>query len=192
MTTEHNIQFFDSGFPPMEQIPRTFTVIFETIKLENIPKTRVFINGVRAGDEIVDNSKKADNYRFHDVFHYAFAAILGWSPCARSLMKRKRKSDDCVDQYEDGARATITEEAISLTIFNQANKKGFYQGDYKPSQHLLKWIREMVSPFEVNIRSNAEWEMAILKAYELFINLVANDGGTIHFDLKNKSGVFKK
>lgn len=187
-----NNHFFDSGYPPREQFPRTFTVIFETVKLTPTPKTRVSINDIQVGDMIDDNARDADNYRFHDVFHYTFAAVLGWSPCTRSLMKRKRKSNPSVDHYEDGARATITEEAISLMIFNQAKKKELFKDGYKPSQSLIELIQEMVHPFEVSIRSDAEWEMAILKGYALFRDLVTHNEGSIHFDMNKKSGVFEK
>ena len=42
---------------------------------------------------------------FHDVFHLAYAAVLGWSPTTRALLKIKRKSRPEIDENEDGARA---------------------------------------------------------------------------------------
>ena len=41
---------------------------------------------------------KPDDYRFHDAFHYAYAAILGWSPVTRALFRLKRKSETDVDE----------------------------------------------------------------------------------------------
>lgn len=183
--------FFDANFPEMEQLPRKFTVNFDTVLTGSKSKTRVSINGLQVGDVIDDNSREDDSYRFHDVFHYTFATVLGWSPCTRSMLKRKRKSDPSVDDVEDGARATITEEAISLMIFNKAKKKNFFQNDSKISRALLDNIKEMTSPFEVNDRSRKEWENAILKGYELFRELTKNKGGKIHFDMLNRSATYE-
>ena len=62
-------------------------------------------NGINIGDRLTDNKTEEDDYRFHDVFHLAYAAILGWSPVTRSLFKVKRKSDPKTDETQDGARA---------------------------------------------------------------------------------------
>ena len=42
--------------------------------------------------------------RFHDIFHLSYAAILGWSPTVRALLRCKRKSDPRVDEVEDGGK----------------------------------------------------------------------------------------
>lgn len=59
-------------------------------------------------------------YRFHDVFHLAYAAVLGWSPVLRALLKCKRKSHPWLDENQDGARAILIEEGISTFVFNHA------------------------------------------------------------------------
>lgn len=186
-----NKQFFDSSFDEMEQLPRNYTVNFNSFVVGNITKTRVSINGMQVGDFIDDNSLENDSYRFHDVFHYTFATMLGWSPCTRALMRRKRKSNPIVDEIEDGARATITEEAISLTIFNKAKQNDFFKDNKKISPSLLKWIKDMTSPFEVSIKTKKEWEKAILKGYSLFNELVRNNGGKIHFDMLRQSAIYE-
>ncbi len=66
--------------------------------------------GVYVGDRLTDNAIEPDDYRFHDVFHYAYVAVLGWSPVIRALLRRKRKSDPKLDDAEDGARAILIEE----------------------------------------------------------------------------------
>ena len=35
------------------------------------------IDGKRVGDLLTDNSHDDDGYRFHDVFHYSNAVLLG-------------------------------------------------------------------------------------------------------------------
>ncbi len=62
--------------------------------------------GINIGDRLTDNRLEPDDYRFHDVFHLAYAAILGWSPVLRALFKVKRKSCPKIDENQDGARAT--------------------------------------------------------------------------------------
>lgn len=183
--------FFDSSFPEMEQIPRNFTVCFDSVPVGKTTKTRVSINGMQVGDFIDDNSLENDSYRFHDVFHYTFATMLGWSPCSRAMMKRKRKSNTIVDEIEDGARATITEESISLIIFNKAKRKDFFKDNLKVSPSLLNLIKEMTSSFEVAVKSKKEWEKAILQGYALFRELVKHNGGKIHFDMLKQSAIYE-
>ena len=55
-------------------------------------QTYVFLrcNGINIGDRLTDNKLEKDDYRFHDVFQLANAAILGWSPVLRALLRVKR------------------------------------------------------------------------------------------------------
>jgi hypothetical protein len=186
-----NRVLFDSNFDEKEQIPRDFTVSFEPIEIELKVKTKVSIGGVQMGDVIDDNSYENDGYRFHDVFHYTFAALLGWSPCTRSMMKRKRKSVPVIDSVEDGARATITEESISLMLFSRAKKNSFFSKANRVDSSLLNQIKEMTSTFEVATRSKKEWENAILKSYELFRDLIKHNGGTIHYNMIQQTATFQ-
>lgn len=181
-----NELFFDSDFPDNEQLPRTFTIDFETINKDNRTLTKITYNDKQVGDFIDDNYRVSDNYRFHDVFHYTFAAVLGWSPCSRAMMKRKRKSDLDIDQFEDGARATITEEAISLMVFNYAKKRNLLNTDKSIDIDLLEFIKDFTSPFEVSVRTKEDWQKAIFWGYSLFRRLVENNGGSIDFDMINK------
>jgi hypothetical protein len=101
-------------------------------------------------------------------------------------MKRKRKSNELLDEIEDGARATITEEALSMIIFNEAKRKNYFKDSTKVSRTTLRFIKEMTENFEVNVRTAKEWEYAILKAYEVFRFLINNNGGVVEFDTLNK------
>ncbi|WP_273210116.1 hypothetical protein [Runella zeae] len=179
--------FFDSTFDEFEQIPRHFTVSFEEVGLGEKHEVKVSINGNRqVGDVINDNSYKNDFYRYHDIFHYSFATLLGWSPCTRAMVKCKRKSNSLIDQVEDGARAAITEEALSMIIFNEAKRKNYFKDVTKVSKTTLRIIKEMTENFEVKIRSSKEWEQAILKAYEVFRFLISHEGGIVEFDALKK------
>ncbi len=169
-----------------EKLPTSFIVYFEDKKNESV---RITIDGVQVGDVIDDNSYEKDHYRYHDVFHYTFATLLDWSPCTRSMLKRKRKSIPIIDAYEDGARATITEEAISLILFNEAKRTNYFEKG-KVSKTVLSIIKQMTEPFEVRTRTKNEWESAILVGYKLFKKLVENRGGRIKFDAHKKEALF--
>jgi hypothetical protein len=177
-------RYFDEGFAPEEQLPRKFSVDFTPIGNNQVRV--VSSENCQLGDVINDNSNDEDFYRYHDIFHYSFATILGWSPCTRSMMKRKRKSDEIIDKVEDGARATITEEAISLIIFNEAKRKNYFSDKRKISRTTLRIIKEMTETFEVRVRSTKDWENAIKKAYQLFRLLVQNKGGRVEFNLSSR------
>jgi hypothetical protein len=100
-----------------EQLPRTLTIdVFER-KVRGQVYVFQQCNGINIGDRLTDNAIEPDDYRFHDVFHYAYCAVLTWSPVVRSLLRLKRKSDPLIDEAEDGARAILIEEGIASWIF---------------------------------------------------------------------------
>ena len=68
---------FDDEFPDEERLPRHFE-----IKVTERKSGQSYLqwNDVFIGDPLTDNILDPDGYRFHDVFHFAHAAILHWSP----------------------------------------------------------------------------------------------------------------
>jgi MazG C-terminal domain len=184
----NHIDFFDSRCVTEEQLPRKFAISFKEIGSRGKGEVCIsFDDSKQIGDIINDNSYQNDFYRYHDIFHYSFATLLGWSPCARAMMKKKRKSNGTLDEIEDGARATITEEALSMIIFNEAKRRNYFKDVSKVSRTTLRVIKEMTENFEVNVRSAKEWERAILKSYEIFRLLIANQGGRVKFDAIEKT-----
>jgi hypothetical protein len=127
-------------------------------------------NGINTGDRLTDNALEPDDYRFHDVFHYAYAAVLTWSPVTRSLLRLKRKSKPKIDEVEDGARATLIEEGIATSIFGQAKQLKFFAGLKRGdlSFDMLKAIRQFVAGYEAERCPLWLWEKAILQGYEAF------------------------
>ncbi len=195
MTQQENkaVTFFDSQFPCKEQLPRMFSVTFKEVGVSSKGEVRVLFNDLKqVGDIINDNSYQNDYYRYHDIFHYSFAALLGWSPCARAMLKCKRKSNEKIDEIEDGARAAITEEALSMIIFNEAKRKNFFYTNRKVSRTTLKIIKEMTEPFEVNVRTQEEWKYAIIMAYRAFKLLIDNKGGKVEFDAYQRKINYQK
>ena len=115
---------YDKDFPVEEKFPDEFEVEFIPYieKDKNLVKIVDKRNGELIGDPLTDNNYEDDGYRFHDIFHFGYLANLGWSPVIRKLMKNKRKSNKEIDENEDGARAQIIEELISLLIYIQVRE----------------------------------------------------------------------
>ena len=131
-----------------------------------------------------------DDYRFHDVFHLAHAAILGWSPVLRALFRVKRKSCPEIDETEDGARAILIEEGVSAWIFNHAARLNFFEHLNAVDYGLLKAIRELVSGYEAERCPLWLWEEAILKGYEVFRQFRIHRCGIVTADLTSRTLTF--
>lgn len=175
-----------------EELPKDFCVTFTELQNKKYSQVKVEADNYVIGETIDDNSYSDDGYRYHDIFHFTFAAMLGWSPCTRSMMKRKRKSDAEIDRVEDGARATITEECISLMIFSRAKNKGFFKNIDDIDNELLCIIKEMTEPLEVSSKTTDDWREAIYEAYRMFRLLIENKGGKVLFDTTNKIIKFER
>lgn len=185
--------YFDASCVAEEQFPRQFSISFQEVGNAERSKVRVLFNDqIQVGDVINDNANQNDFYRYHDIFHYSFATLLGWSPCARAMIKRKRKSQPVVDEVEDGARATITEEAISMIIFNKAKRKEYFTNKTKVSKTTLRIIKELTENFEVRTCSTEQWEAAILHSYKIFRLLIENSGGRVEFNLETREMHFSR
>jgi hypothetical protein len=157
-------------------------------------KTYVFqrCRGIKIGDCLTDNKMEEDDYRFHDVFHLSYAAILGWSPVMRALFRVKRKSDPKIDETEDGARALLLEEGVSTWIFNHAERLNFFENVHRLDYGLLKAVRELVRGYEAERCPLWLWEEAILEGYQVFRALRCHRRGTVVADLNKRSISFQE
>jgi len=174
---------FDAGFPTEKQLPRKFVADFRRFEEGGVIKTKVFVNGDQMGDPLTDNAHMPDGYQFHDVFHLACAAVLGWSPVIRKHLNRKRRSDARVDEVEDGGRAIVTEEGISALVFAYACDHKSLEGVKSLDYDLLKAIRVMVSSFEVAVCTTGEWERTILMGYQVWQQVQESQGGRVELNL---------
>ncbi|MFT9221198.1 nucleoside triphosphate pyrophosphohydrolase family protein [Gluconobacter oxydans] len=178
----------DHGFPEGERLPRQMTVLLvEERGVEPSPKVRMTVNGVEIGSLLGDNAYDPDGYRFHDVFHLAYAAILGWSPNLRAFLKRKRKSRPLLDEVEDGGRARIIEEGVAALAFDYARVHSFLKGIGEIDYALLRTIQSMTSHLEVGNATAADWERAILEGFAVWRDVLGNNGGKIFVDLDARS-----
>ncbi|PRQ02032.1 hypothetical protein ENSA7_56050 [Enhygromyxa salina] len=180
---------FDDDDREEEKLPRTLTVEFRRLPAKDGGSETAILrcNNLNFGDRLTDNISEPDHYRFHDIFHFAFAVHLGWSPVMRSLLKCKRKSKPKVDEAEDGGRATITEEAVSAIVFNRAKSLNFYDGLDQVDYDLLKTIQEFVRGYEVESIPLWQWELAILEGFRIFRALRNHNGGTVDLNLNERT-----
>jgi NTP pyrophosphatase (non-canonical NTP hydrolase) len=167
---------FDSTFGIEEQLPRDFKV---RVNQRGSGKSYLQWNSVFIGDPLTDNIADPDGYRFHDVFHFAYVAVLHWSPVVRALIKHKRKSNQKYDEEQDSGRAIVVEEGLTAWIFSRAKELNFFEGQDKVSLGILKTIGEFVNGYEVEECPLKLWEKAILDGYTVFRQLKANEGGWI-------------
>jgi NTP pyrophosphatase (non-canonical NTP hydrolase) len=182
----------DAAYPEAERLPRQITVDITTLHVDGKPRVRVFVNGEQIGDDLTDNSYDADGYRYHDVFHLAFAGVLGWSPITRAILKRQRRSNPDVDEVEDGGRAKVIEEGISALVFRYAKDHNWLEGTQGVSCELLRTIKSMTAHLEVSRRSSGDWEQAIIKGFEVWRQIKKRGGGALLVDLNQRTLTIKE
>ena len=167
----------------VERFPKRVCVEFRKVDEDTVI---LRANGLNIGDRLTDNMKEPDYYRFHDVFHFSYAVLLGWSPVLRALLRCKRKSKPDIDVNEDGARAQIVEEAVSAHMFANAKEMKYYEGVDHLDYDLLKAVQELVNGYEVDSVPLYLWEEAILAGYRVFRELVSNQGGIVDLDFEKR------
>lgn len=179
---------FDDGFPPDQRFPRKFEAIFTTeTSGTGLVQCRLRIESDELGDPIDDNARHEDNYRFHDIFHISHAAVLGWSPVLRSLIRRKRGLERDVDRVEDGARAIAVEEALTAMVFELAKPWNYFEGCSNVDASILTAVQAVSSRLEGGSLPGAEWERAILSGYSAWRSLRDNGGGRVIVNLDKAS-----
>lgn len=180
---------FDADYVEYEQLPRQFT-----IEMRERDNGKVYLrwNGVFIGDPLTDNIVEGDGFRFHDVIHFAHAAILHWSPTMRGLLKRKRKSNPRIDESQDGGRGVVVEEGLAAWLFSKAKELDYFEGHTSVSLDLLKHIQDFVRGYEVDRCPMNLWEKCILEGYDVFRQVRENKGGLIIGDRDKRTLQFRK
>ncbi|HKW17057.1 MAG TPA: nucleoside triphosphate pyrophosphohydrolase family protein [Terriglobales bacterium] len=180
-------ELFDADLDVDEQLPRRIEMLI--LEKKSGTKTSVVqkCNGINIGDRLTDNKAQPDDYRFHDVFHLANAAVLGWSPVIRALLRVKRRSNPGVDETEDGARAILIEEGVATWIFNHASRLNYFETINSLDYSLLKAVKELVTGYEVELCPLWLWEEAILQGYKVFRFLKQHRKGLVVADLTSRT-----
>jgi hypothetical protein len=207
---------FDEGFPPTERFPRQIHLRFQErtvggqakvtmTLLDAVPnafpdgplprgkdKLQGFELGKALGDEVDDNSRRVDAYRYHDAIHFGLLAVLGWSPNLRGLLRVKRKSDRVTDEAEDGARAIFAEEGIAAILAKQATVSRQFESPNLVPEDLLDLITLVVEDLEVRDLPYAMWRNAISQGFNVMRQLHEAGGGYVLADLDARSLQYSK
>jgi NTP pyrophosphatase (non-canonical NTP hydrolase) len=176
-------RLFDEEAEEHQQLPRRFEVCIAEEGEGEARRVRCYMGAQPLGDPLTDNAYEDDGYRFHDVFHLAYAAVLGWSPIFRSLIRPKRKRDSRVDEVEDGGRAKVVEEAVAALVYDYAQRHNYLDGVDTLDYSLLKKVKGLVAGREVEACSLHEWEEAILAGYRVWRQVWRHGGGIVVGDL---------
>ena len=176
----------DEGLHIDEQLPRKMRVLIYERKVHDTKFVFQKIGGVLVGDRLTDNHLPPDDYRFHDVFHFAHAAVLAWSPTTRALLKIKRKSQRELDENQDGARAILIEEGLTTWIFETAKQYRFFANTPKLGFDLLKNVKRFVRGYEAEELPMWLWESAILQGYAVFRELTEKRSGAVVTDMEQR------
>lgn len=179
-----SLPYFDAAFPEEEQLPRHFEI---HITQRKSGQSYLRWNGVFIGSPLTDNIRDPDGYRFHDVFHLAYAAILHWSPTFRALIKHKRKSDSVFDEAQDGGRAIVVEEGLTAWLYSYSKGLDYFEGHDSVSFDALKTIQKFVQGYEVDKCPLKLWEYAILQGYSVFRQIRKNNGGIVIGDREGRT-----
>ena len=183
----------DDGYKEEEQFPREFVVEFKECVRENDKQFVVIeVNGEKVGDDLRDNAHDDDFYRYHDIFHFSYVVVLGWSPVLRKFLNCKRKCDAQVDEIEDGGRAKVIDEAVSALVFNYAEQHNYFEGAGGVDYSLLRIIKNLTKHLEVNICTTKQWEDAILLGFDIWRKLRKYKQGRIICDMNAKSMLFEE
>jgi NTP pyrophosphatase (non-canonical NTP hydrolase) len=181
-------ELFDAGLSDDQRLPDRLTVTLveneETSKRgERVLRVRMYAGETAVGDPLDDNSEHDDAYRYHDVFHLAHMAVLGWSPVMRRLLDRKRWNQPSIDRIQDGGRAAAIEEGLTAYVFTMAGDHSYFANLEHVPPSILKVCAKMTGHLEVSNRSIADWHQAILAGYGAFRHVVEHRGGTLTADL---------
>lgn len=183
---------FDAKMQTDEQLPRRIEMLIEEQTING--KTFVIqkCKGIKIGDRLTDNKTEQDDYRFHDVFHLGYAAVLGWSPVIRGQFRVKRKSIPSLDENQDGARAALIEEGVATWVFNHALRLELFADITALDFSLLKAIKELVKGYEVADCPLWMWERAILQGFGAFRFLREHRKALIIADLNKRRLIVRK
>jgi len=182
---------YDDDEPVSGQLPRRMRLRVTESSVAyaggQVPTVSVVVLGADGGpfgNSVDDNSQVEDDYRFHDAFHLAYVAVLGWSPVVRSILPKKvKRRGGSKDRTEDGGRGVAIEEGLTAAIFTEARAHDYFSSAERVPWDLLKLCRRMTAALEVTTRSYAEWEEAILVGYRTFNRLRAAGGGVVAVDM---------
>jgi NTP pyrophosphatase (non-canonical NTP hydrolase) len=215
-TEREVLPVFDAAYPDRERFPRRLVVavtgqvlaperrgaVLTLVSAEpnafpdgpvNVGgKPRGFLVGAALGDPLTDNSRRADEYRFHDAIHLGFMAVLGWSPTMRSLLRLKRKSSPQADECEDGARAIFAEEGLAAVLSRLASVRTGFLNAPSIDGDVIEIAKAAATGLEAEEVPGWLWQAAIHQGFLAMSLLGQNDGGYLVADLDARELSYQK
>lgn len=138
------------------------------------------------GDPVNDNSRRVDAYRYHDAIQLGFTAVMGWSPNTRSLLGVKRRSNETVDENDDGARAIFAEEGMAAVLAKlSAQRQGFLAED-AVDDDAVDMLVTVFEDLEVARMPRWLWKRAVNQGFVAMRELDRSGGGFLRIDLDNR------
>ena len=208
---------FDAEYPPHERFPRRIVVAFNERPLPSgrsvaqltlvdaepnpFPSGCVtsaagrkigYQVGADLGDQLTDNSRRIDAYRFHDALHMGFMAVLNWSPMFRALLKVKRKSNPETDEYEDGARAIFAEEGLAAILSRLAKRRVGFATEASVDGEVIGVAKATAVDLEAEPLPTWLWRSAIRQGFQAMHHLGENGGGYLVGDLDRRTLTYQK
>lgn len=145
------------------------------------PTVTVKVNGTKFGDCLTDNAYVEDFYRYHDAFHFTFAALLNWSPTVSCYVKSPYL-DDSVDKTTKSI-----DESLAIAIFSFARDADFYETS-EVDECLVDVVKRLTRSLEISKYTTIDdWINVIRTSCKLFKFLIIHKRAEITIDLAHKT-----
>ena len=154
-------------------------------------KTRGYAVDSPLGQDLTDNSRRDDGYRYHDAIHMAFMACLHWSATMRSLLGIKRKSDDAKDYEEDSARPIFLEEGLAAVLAALSVRRLNFEAAANIDGDVLQAVKACTRDLEVADVPGWAWREVIVMGFKAMHQLEANGGGYLIANLDERTLTFE-
>ena len=155
-------------------------------------KFQGFKVGETLGDEVTDNSRRVDAYRYHDAIHFGFLAVLGWSPNLRGLLRVKRKSDGVVDETRTVLAQSSPRKASPPSWRSKQQLSRQFEAPNLVPEDLLDFIALVVEDLEVSSLPYRMWREAISQGFTVMRQLNEAGGGYVLADLDARTLQYSK
>lgn len=155
-------------------------------------KPQGFSVGKQLGAELTDNSRRVDDYRFHDAVHFGFLAVMGWSANMRALLALKRRSKPEVDEDEDGARAIFAEEGLAAVLAKRSLALQGFRTEQAVDDESIEMITTVLEDLEVSQMPAWLWRRAIAQGFTAMRQLAVGRGGFLDVNLDTRTLIYSK
>ncbi len=154
-------------------------------------KLRGYQVGGPFGQNLTDNSRRDDGYRYHDAIHMAFMACLHWSATMRSMLGVKRKSDEAKDYEEDSARPIFLEEGLAAVLAALSVRRLHFEAEANIDGDVLQAVEACTRDLEVAKVPGWAWRTVIVMGFKAMHQLEENGGGYLIADLDARTLTFE-